>query len=182
MLRRAILIICVVGLVAVTLSATSRTATEPAPAMVESPPSTTPSPSPSPSPEPTAPVNDSEAEYLAKMVWGEARGLTTTEQAACVWCVLNRVDAGYGTIIEVVTAKNQFVGYRPGNPVDETILKLCEDVLLRWEIEAACVGEVGRVLPAEYLYFSGDGRHNYFRDSYTGGNIWSWTLHSPYEN
>lgn len=181
MFRRAILILCTVGLVAVTLSATSRTATEPTPEVIEISATAAPSPPLSPSSEPTV-VDDSEAEYLAKMVWGEARGLTTTEQAACVWCVLNRVDAGYGTIIEVVTAKNQFVGYRPGNPIDETILNLCEDVLLRWEIEAACVGEVGRVLPAEYLYFSGDGRHNYFRDSYTGGNTWGWTLYSPYEN
>ena len=31
---------------------------------------------------------------LAKMVWGEARGCSTTEQAATIWCVLNRYDSG----------------------------------------------------------------------------------------
>ena len=34
-----------------------------------------------------------EVEALAKMLYGEARGIASdTEKAACVWCVLNRVD------------------------------------------------------------------------------------------
>ena len=34
-----------------------------------------------------------EVEALAKMLYGEARGVVSdTEKAACVWCVLNRVD------------------------------------------------------------------------------------------
>ena len=33
------------------------------------------------------------ATALARTVWGEARGCSTTEQAAVAWCVLNRVDS-----------------------------------------------------------------------------------------
>lgn len=124
---------------------------------------------------------------LAKMVWGEARGCSTTEQAAVIWCVLNRFDSGdpyYAncrTIYDIVVQEDQFHGYDPSYPVEADILALVEDVLARWEAERYCIGDVGRVLPAEYLYFSGDGEHNYFRDQYDGGNTWRWTLDSPYE-
>ena len=124
---------------------------------------------------------------LAKMVWGEARGCSTTEQAAVIWCVLNRFDsddpfyANCRTIYDIVVQEGQFHGYDPSYPVEADILALVEDVLARWEAERYCIGDVGRVLPAEYLYFSGDGEHNYFRDQYDGGNTWRWTLDSPYE-
>ena len=124
---------------------------------------------------------------LAKMVWGEARGCSTTEQAAVIWCVLNRFDSGdpyYAncrTIYDIVVQEGQFHGYDPSYPVEADILALVEDVLARWDAERYCIGDVGRVLPAEYLYFSGDGEHNYFRDQYDGGNTWRWTLDSPYE-
>lgn len=123
----------------------------------------------------------SPAEELAKMVWGEARGCSLTEQAACVWCALNRVDAGMGDIVEVVQAPYQFSGYRADNPVDEKILALVNDVLIRWRMEESCIGNVGRVLPKDYLWFSGDGVHNYFRNAYKGGEKWNWSLRSPYE-
>lgn len=139
-------------------------------------------------PEPEA-VDPLEADKiaLAKMVWGEARGCSTTEQAAVVWCVLNRFDsgdpyyAGCDTIREVVAQESQFSGYDPANPVTADILALVEDVLTRWMAEKICVGDVGRVLPAEYLFFTGDGRENTFTTEWRGGQTWDWSLESPYE-
>lgn len=138
-------------------------------------------------PEPVIQEPEAEAdpaEYLAKTIYGEARGCSTTEQAAVVWCVLNRVDDESGLwpddIVAVVTQPSQFHGYDPDHPVVPEFLALAEDVLARWEIEDTCVGNVGRVLPQEYTYFSGDGRHNYFRTEYTGGETWGWTAESPY--
>lgn len=124
------------------------------------------------------------AEYLAKTVWGEARGCSTAEQAAVVWCVLNRVDSESfpDDIISVVTQPSQFAGYDPDNPVMPELLALAEDVLSRRSIEESCVGGVGRVLPAEYLFFTGDGQHNYFRTEYIGGQTWDWSLPDPYED
>lgn len=124
----------------------------------------------------------SAAVYLAKTVWGEARGCSTTEQAAVVWCVLNRVDSPQfpGSVAAVVTAPRQFHGYSAANPVDPALLALAQDVLARWEIERLGVGDPGRVLPADYLFFEGDGTHNYFRTEWTGGKVWGWTLPSPY--
>lgn len=132
---------------------------------------------------PDKPWTDEEAEVLAKMLWGEARGIPSdTQKAAVIWCVLNRVDKGYGTVIEVTTAPGQFIGYRPGNPVDDRLLALCEDVLSRWHKENAGAIGVGRVLPEDYLWFSGDGEVNHFRDAYRGGARWDWSLPSPYES
>lgn len=121
---------------------------------------------------------------LARTVWGEARGCTTTEQAAVVWCVLNRADSPDwpDDPLEVVRQPGQFVGYDPEYPVWPEILMLVEDVLDRWELEKTAVGDVGRVLPKEYVFFDGDGRHNYFRTEYRGGDAWDWGLESPYRD
>ena len=126
-----------------------------------------------------------EIPYIARTVWGEARGCSETEQAAVIWCILNRVDSSIrympDNIIDVVTQKHQFLGYVKTFPVTEKIRDLVIDVLTRWEMEKAGVENVGRVLPPEYMWFHGDGRHNHFRDSYRGGNRWDWSLDSPYE-
>ena len=120
---------------------------------------------------------------LARTVWGEARGCSATEQAAVAWCVLNRVDSSEfpDDVLSVVSQEGQFDGYDPSYPVEEHILALCEDVLARWELEKLGVGSVGRVLPADYLFFEGDGKHNHFRREYVGdGTTWDWSLESPY--
>ena len=123
---------------------------------------------------------------LARTVWGEARGCSATEQAAVAWCVLNRVDSSeFPDDVVSVCAQDypckQFDGYNPDYPVDEDLLALAEDVLARWELEKLGVGSVGRVLPADYLFFEGDGKHNHFRREYVGdGTTWDWSLESPY--
>ena len=136
-----------------------------------------------PEPTPTVPLwSEEEVDVLAKMVWGEARGVPSdTEKAACVWCALNRVDQGYGSITTVITAPYQFIGYDADNPIDDEIKALCEDVLTRWYAEKDGETNTGRVLPSDYLWFSGDGKHNYFINAYKGGETWDWSLPSPYE-
>lgn len=138
------------------------------------------------SPEPTPkPYTNEEVTVLAKMLWGEARGVRSDmEKAACVWCVLNRLDAGnFGSsIIEVTTAPGQFAGYAAGNPVTEELYDLCEDVLDRYFAEKSGEANAGRVLPPEYLSFHGDGVRNYFRDAFRGGNTYDWSLDNPYQS
>lgn len=127
---------------------------------------------------------EKEIEDLCKTVWGEARGGTKTEQAAVVWCILNRVEDERfpNDIISVLTQDNQFTGYNESYPVDSSIYVLVNDVLNRWYIEDEAFGSVGRVLPKEYCWFMGNGTENIFRDAYSGDyNIWNWDLESPYE-
>lgn len=124
------------------------------------------------------------AELIGRTIWGEAGGVpSATERAAVAWCVLNRADAWEQSIGEVVTAPLQFQGYRPeeiwGECPQEHI-DLAEDVLERWLAEKDGAEDVGRVLPAEYLYFIGDGEHNYFSAEYMSGDYWDWSLVTPY--
>ena len=112
-----------------------------------------------------------EAEYIAKTLYGEARGCSEAEQAAVVWCILNRVDEGvWGDgITGVITRPGQFAGYDPDHPVWPELYKIAQDVLTQWRHENN--GEmVERVLPREYVYFSGNGSYNVFRDR--AGNTW----------
>lgn len=133
-------------------------------------------------PDLTPPEYDTDTvEALAKMVYGEARGCSKMEQAATVWCVLNRVDKEDSDILTILLAPSQFLGYRSSNPVNPEIVALVEDVLIRWEIEKKCVGDVGRVLPSDYLWFKGDGKHNYFRNEYRSSAAWDWSLPNPYD-
>lgn len=126
-------------------------------------------------------INEADVEMLAKLVWGEARGCTITEQAAVIWTVLNRVDSEDplypDTIQEVVTQPSQFHGYDPNHPLEQDMVNLARDVLTRW-----LTGGEGRVLPKEYIFFHGDGIHNHFRIEYEhNGLYWDWSLDSPYE-
>lgn len=122
-------------------------------------------------------------EALAQTVWGEARGCSTTEQAAVVWCILNRADSCQfpDDPLMVVQQERQFDGYHPSYPVEPELVDLVEDVMTRWEMEDKLLGDVGRVLPKEYLFFEGDGSHNHFRQEYIKtGETWDWSLPSPY--
>lgn len=150
-------------------------------------------------PEPTPPADEpeyilpdyipdwDELKRLAKMVYGEARGVESqTEQAAVIWCVLNRIDAGYGDTITEVVNSAQFRGYRPDNPmVDDfgrDLEELAADVVSRWLCEKLGEEDVGRVLPPDYLWFTGHAGRNVFRNAFRGGETWDWSLPSPYES
>ena len=135
---------------------------------------------PTPAWEPEA----EDAEMLAKLIWGEARGInSTTEKAAVVWCVLNRVDSPKypDTVADVVTQRHQFVGYKASNPATEEFMEIARDVLVRWHSEKNGTSDVGRVLPKDYLYFTGDGARNYFTAEWSSSAAeYGWTLPSPY--
>lgn len=128
---------------------------------------------------------EADLELLAQTIWAEAHVCRTTEErAAVVWCVLNRLDAGrYGdSIREVVTAPHQFA-WTEDRPVIPEYIELAEDVLERWAAEKAGQENVGRVLPAEYLFFEGDGWENHFTTTFPVGEAageWAWTLPDPY--
>lgn len=130
--------------------------------------------------EPVVEISEYEAELIAKTLYGECRGCADMDQAAVVWCILNRADNSGQSVEQVITSPNQFMGYSPYNPVEERLYNLAADVLRRHELEKQGVTEAGRILPKEYLWFAGDGSRNHFRDSYSSGNVWDWSLPNPY--
>ncbi len=128
---------------------------------------------------------EEDVEFIAKTVYGEALVTQSdTEMAAVAWCILNRVDSSLypDTVKEVVTQRRQFQGYSEGHPVTAKIENLVIDVLDRWCAEKNGATDCGRVLPKEYIYFEGDGRHNHYATEYGAKDYWDWDIKSPYES
>lgn len=111
-----------------------------------------------------------DVEAIARTLYGECRGAETdAEKEAVAWVILNRVDAGYAdTVLGVVSAPGQFAGYSPEHPLWPELVEVARRVLTMHHREQMGI-EVERALPREYLWFSGDGVRNWFRDSYGGG-------------
>lgn len=125
-----------------------------------------------------------EIETLAKIVYREARGVKEdSHKAAVVWCILNRVDDGYwgDNIVDVATYPNAFA-WVPDTPVDEELVDLVVDVVTRWNQEKQGLSDVGRTLPKEYLYFTGDGSYNRFTKEWGSTDYWDWSLPNPYNS
>lgn len=134
---------------------------------------------------------------LAKTVTAEIGGLdmetafstTRMEEAAVVWCVLNRVDDKYVNgnaeqVTKILKKPHQFA-YHDWTKIHYGHEELVVDVIIRWQLEkSGLLEDVGRVLPAEYLFFHGDGKHNWFRINYedcTPDKYWDWALPDPYQ-
>lgn len=126
---------------------------------------------------------EDDAVMLAKLLLRECGGVNSkVEQACVVWTVLNRVDSKYDgctTIASVVTAYKQFA-YSSGTAVRQDLYDLAYDVLTRWNLEKNGQTDVGRVLPSNYLFFHGDGSHNYFKTQEHSSSYWDYSLPSPY--
>lgn len=135
--------------------------------------------------EPAPLYTDREVELIAKTVYGEALVTDSDmEMAAVAWCILNRVDSRcYPDTIEgVVTQRRQFHGYSESHPVTKRIENLVRDVLDRWYAEKNGETDCGRVLPKEYIYFEGDGRHNHYSTEWLSDEFYDWSLPNPYDN
>lgn len=132
---------------------------------------------------PLAAGAESNAECLAKLIYGEARGVpSVTEKAAVAWVVLNRMDDPRfpNSIAGVIKAPNQFVGYNYYNPVTDECLMIAKDVMWRWTIEKQGRKDSGRVIPKNYFYFTGSGGRNWFRQEYWSSWYWNWSMGTPY--
>ena len=122
---------------------------------------------PEPSAEPEMYFTEDDVVAMAKMLWGEARGCELDNQQKAVWCVLNRVDDPRfpDTIQGVLSQPSQFHGYSPDFPVWDELYAVALDVLTRWSLEKQGV-TVERELPNTYLWFTGTGVENVFREAY----------------
>ena len=153
---------------------------EPAPPPAPSP---MPEPTPEPDPEPPHPFTEEEVVILAKVIGEEAYIVPSrARQAAVGWCALNRLDDGrFGdTLAEVLTTPYQFA-YREDAELYPEMLDLAEDILCLWAAEKNGDLVMGRTLPADYLYFEGDGKENHFRKTQNAAQEWDWSLPDPYE-
>lgn len=130
---------------------------------------------------------EEEAIILAKVMYREARGISSiTEQACVAWTILNRVDKNNSSIRTEATAPNQFAWDPYAPTIDDygrDLVDLAKDIIGRWEAEKDGETDVGRVLSSNYYYFNGYNGHNWFRATYKrDGNNWDYSLDSPYES
>ena len=108
---------------------------------------------------------EDDAAEVAKMLWGEARGCTRDNQIKCAWVVVNRVDDERfpDTIQGVLEQPSQFHGYDPTYPVTDELYNVAFDVLTQWSYEKQGI-PVRRELASSFLWFTGNGRENIFRE------------------
>lgn len=111
---------------------------------------------------------DDEIDMLARTIWGEARGCSPDEQGLVVWTILQRVDDDRfpDTIEGVILEPNQFAGYNEDYPIAEDIREICKQVLDDWIHECPPPTMAPYAQTAPYLFFDGDGTHNWFREEW----------------
>lgn len=119
---------------------------------------------------------------MAKLLAYECRGMEDLTEKACVlWTVMNRVEKNGDTIHNVLRLASQYAFYEESEYSEEDFC-LALDVIARWEKEQSGQTDVGRVLPKEYMWFFGDGQHNWFCDQFSGDyNLWDYSLDTPYQ-
>ncbi|MDR1300061.1 MAG: cell wall hydrolase [Oscillospiraceae bacterium] len=114
-------------------------------------------PEPTPTPDPWT---DEDVQAIARVLSGECYDDKAADKRRVAETVLNRVSAGgWGdTVIGVVTAKGQFVGYwHPHREVTDNDIEIAEGALRDWYAG-------GCEALSSYLYFSsGSDRENVFR-------------------
>ena len=126
-------------------------------------------------------VREKYAVMLAKTIKIEAGGIQSTVEKACIaWTALNRSDAQQVPLDKILTKPKQFA-YDPNTSVRADLLALSYDVLDRWAAERLGATDVGRVLPKDYLWYSGNTKHNFFRNDYYGHVYWNYSLPNPYD-
>jgi hypothetical protein len=131
----------------------------------------------------SADINEADVIILAKILYSECDVVKSeTERACVIWTILNRVDKNHTSIEYEVTKPHQFA-WNPKAPVQDNHVDLARDVLQRWYTEKETGENCGRVLPKDYCFFYGDGRHNHFYNDWEKKNItWDYSLPSPYES
>lgn len=103
----------------------------------------------------------SEAEYIAKVLYGTAQNNTERDQRTVVWCILNRVDstAYPNTVKEVCEQPAQWMGYSDKNPVLVALYNVAIKELETWHNDY-------RPVSSDYIYMSWSSKEITLRDTY----------------
>lgn len=105
---------------------------------------------------------ESEAEYIAKVIYGVAKNHTAADKKAVVWCILNRVEnyAYPDTVEEVCEQPKQWMGYSSDNPVLTNLYELALEELKIWHSNGH------RPLSSEYIYLAWSSQEILLRDTF----------------
>lgn len=131
-------------------------------------------PVPAPASEIRVDVSEADAEILARLLWSSPLTNEDDKRRLC-WLVFNRIDDErfglFGSTIDTVVIRREFEWYDRKAYISDTNIRIAREELRRWHLYL--IGAVKeRLLPAEYVFASFEGRHIYFY-SEIGGTAWT---------
>ena len=111
-----------------------------------------------------------EAEYIARVLYGNARNNSERDQRTLVWCILNRVDNPTypNTVKEVCQQAKQWMGYNDDNPILNNLYEVAKKELETWHSGY-------RPVHMDYVYMSWSSKEIILRTTYeTAKNTRYW--------
>ena len=89
-----------------------------------------------------------EAEYIAKLLYGQARYNSPEAQKAIAWLIINRVESPYypNSVQEVVEQPSQWMGYNDNNIIEDRLYEVALTAVNDWHNGAH------RPFSADFLY------------------------------
>lgn len=104
---------------------------------------------------------------MSQILYCEMPKSSAYEESLLIWCILNRLDSHiFGDTLTSVIESFKFERYKPYAPINKHQYKLVIDILMRWTYELYCVGDVGRTLPKDYIYYYIDKNNEFqFKNS-----------------
>lgn len=91
---------------------------------------------------------NAEAEYIAKLLYGQARYNSPEAQKAIAWLIINRVESPYypNSVQEVVEQPSQWMGYNDNNIIEDRLYEVALTAVNNWHNGAH------RPFSADFLY------------------------------
>ena len=91
---------------------------------------------------------NAEAEYIAKLLYGQARYNSPEAQKAIAWLIINRVESPYypNSVQEVVEQPSQWMGYNDNNIIEDRLYEVALTAVNEWHNGAH------RPVSADFLY------------------------------
>lgn len=92
----------------------------------------------------------SEAEAVARVLYGTALHNSEDGQRAVVWCIINRVESSLfpDSVVEVCQQDSQWMGYSDGNPILKNLYDLADEELSNWRNNGY------RTISPDYLFLT----------------------------
>lgn len=130
-------------------------------------------PPPAPASEIDVPVDQKDAEILARLLWSSPLTNENDKRRLC-WLIFNRVDderlGVFGASVDTVVIRREFTFYDAKAHLSDTNLRIANEELRRWILYL--LGAVReRLLPAEYVYAGFEG-HSVRFYAEIGGDPW----------
>ncbi len=108
---------------------------------------------------------EEEMNYIGRLITAEAGGLSNEEMRAVAMTVLHRVDSPKwpNDMVQVINQDGQYADEDMPAYASDRALEAAFEALDQWNLaKNGLIPEEDFELPEKFIYFFGDGKHNYF--------------------